>query len=588
MRRSRFPSWPVVLGAVCLVGAYAPTPLAGQGRGGTPQSRALLEAATLESNGDLDGAEAALRRVLEMEPASTGALFALERVLRAKGEVHELRPVVDAFLAGSPDVEVRALKLELLAETDSAQAMVAEAEAWIESDPSEAVYSAVAGVYQQTLGLEQALDVLRRGRVRLGGNALALQTGDVLATSGDLDAAATEWAGSVQEDGSGMEAVRARLERLEAGRRDAAQRVVEILGESALPERRRATLRLALEMGLEEEALELAERHADALGGRARTTFLNEIGVLARQSDMAAVAAWAYGELGDEAGSPEERRQFQQRIVDISLQVGDTAAALDAQRRIVASFDGRSDEWRSALAETIKLEATAEPARMAESWESFRTDFPNAPELDGVAAAISASLQRQGDLEGAARVLEGIEGPRSGIERGYLMLGAGDVEGGRAMLLRSVSGLPPAEATPVIQFASLLGRLSEPARQALVDAGVTAHRGGAADGADALVEAAADLGDADAAPLLGEAARLAERAGSPEAAAAIRRSLVDEYPDAPEVAEATLALARHAARSGGDDEEAIRLLEDLITERPNAAVVPEARLELERLRNRGS
>jgi tetratricopeptide (TPR) repeat protein len=151
-----------------------------------------------------------------------------------------------------------------------------------------------------------------------------------------------------------------------------------------------------------------------------------------------------------------------------------------------------------------------------------------------------------------------------------------------------VSGLAPAEATPVIQLASLLGRLSEPARRALAEAGVMAHRGEAAAASDALAEAAADLGGADAAPLLGEAARLAERAGSPDEAAAIRRTLVQEHPEAPEVAEATLALARHAARSGRDDEEAIRLLEDLITERPNAAVVPEARLELERLRNRGS
>ncbi|HUG37729.1 MAG TPA: hypothetical protein VML54_12300, partial [Candidatus Limnocylindrales bacterium] len=93
---------------------------------------------------------------------------------------------------------------------------------------------------------------------------------------------------------------------------------------------------------------------------------------------------------------------------------------------------------------------------------------------------------------------------------------------------------------------------------------------------------------ADAAPLLAEAARLAERGGEHTLAAEIRRRLVVEHAQAPEVAEATLALARHASRTGTGEEEAIRLLEELITSRPTAAVVPEARLELQRLRNRGS
>jgi tetratricopeptide (TPR) repeat protein len=569
-----------------LLGAVAP--LTAQGRVGDPQSRALMEAATLESRGDLEGAETALLRALEIEPTSTGALFALERVLRAKNEVHELRPLVDAFLARVPDVEVRALRLQLLGEADSTRAMVAEAEAWLESDARAVVYSAVGGVYERILGPERALEVLRQGQARLGGNALALQTGDVQAAAGDMDGAADSWARSVAEDGSGMEAIRGRLQALGARRTDAARRLVGSLGDSALPERRRATLRLALEMGLQEEALELAERHAEGIGGRARVTFLNEIGILARESRMAAVAAWAYQALGETAASPEERRQFDQRIADISLEAGDTVSALDAQRRVVASFPGRSDEWRASLAETIKLEATAEPERVEESWAGFRADFPDAPELDAVAAQIAARLHARGDVEAATRALDGIEGPRSALERGYLLLGAGDIAGGRAMLLRGVGGLAPAEATPVIQFASLLGRLSDAGKAALATAGVTAHRGRPAEGASGLAEAAAGLGASDAAPLLAEAARLAESGGADGDATTYRRSLLDQHPEAPEVAEATLALARSARSAGIDPEEAIRMLEDLITRSPNAAVVPEARLELQRLRSRGS
>ena len=560
-----------------------------QSRVGDPQGRALMEAATLESRGDLEGAEAALRHALELEPTAAGVLFALERVLRAKGETHELRPLVTAFLAHTSDVEVRALALRLMAEADSTQAMVTEAERWISSEPSEVVFSSVASVYQQALGPERALEVLRRGRTRLGGDVLALQTGDVLVAAGDVEGAADEWARAVASDGSGMEAVRSRIDRLRGEERtSSARRFVEVLGDSAIPERRRATLLFALDLGLEEEALELAERHGGALGGRARMTFLNEVGILARESGLAAVASWAYAELAEESASPEQRRQFDQRIVEIALEAGDTVRALDAQRRVVASYPDRSDEWRAALAETIKIEATAEPARTTESWASFRTEFPNAPETDAVAAAIAVSMQARGDVEGASAVLDGVEGPRSSVERAYLALGAGDLESGRALLLRAVGGLPPREATPLIQFASLLGRLSEPGKRVLASAGVTAHRGRPAEAAESLAEAAGTLAATDGAPLLAEAARLAERDGAVNAAADVRRRLVDEHPDAPEVAEATLALARHEAGAGGDRDEAIRLLEDLITRRPNAAVVPEARLELQRLRNRGS
>jgi tetratricopeptide (TPR) repeat protein len=582
------PTLPLMI-VLAWASAATAVPLAAQGRGGDPQSRALLEAATLESRGDLEGAEAALRRLLELEPTATGAVFALERVLRAKGEAHELRPVVDAFLSRVGDVEVRALKLTLLAEADSIQTMVAEAESWLESDPREPVFSAVAGVYERVLGPERALDVLRRGRARLGRvDALALQSGDVLAASGDLERAADEWALAVADDGSGMDALRSRLGALGADRAEVARRLVRTLGRSGRPERRRATLRLALESGLEEEALELARRHAGSLDGRARTTFLNEIGGLARESRMGTLAAWAYATLGEGAGGPEERRQFDQRIVDVALEAGDTVSALEAQRRVVASFTSRSDEWRRAQARSIELEATVDPERVEESWVSFRSDVPGAPELDAVAAVVAMRLQAAEDVEGAARVLEGIEGPRSTQERAYLLLATGDLTGGRAMLLRAVGGLAPAEATPVIQFASLLGRLSEAGKRALAAAGVAAHRGRPVEAAEQLAQAAAAGATADAAPLLAEAARLAERGGQDARAADIRRRLLAEHPEAPEVAEATLALARHASRSGTGEEEAIRMLEELITSRPTAAVVPEARIELQRLRSRGS
>ena len=151
-------------------------------------------------------------------------------------------------------------------------------------------------------------------------------------------------------------------------------------------------------------------------------------------------------------------------------------------------------------------------------------------------------------------------------------------------LLIAVSGLAPATATEVIQFVGLLQRLSPESAGVLAEAGVLAHRGNGGGAARALAEQVAVLPEEDRSALLAEAARMAERGGEATQAAGLRQRLLDEFPAAPEVGEASLALAQYAAQTSGGREGAIRLLESLISERPNAAVVPAARRELERLR----
>jgi hypothetical protein len=154
-------------------------------------------------------------------------------------------------------------------------------------------------------------------------------------------------------------------------------------------------------------------------------------------------------------------------------------------------------------------------------------------------------------------------------------------------LLLALTGLDPSEATPVIEFAGLLGRVSPAGAEALARAGVRAHRGEAGEAARTLAQEAAALEEEERAPILAQAARMASDGGAPRVAAEIRRTIVEDHHDAPEMAEASLALARFHARTPDGVEEAIRLLEDLITSRPNAAVVPDARVELQKLRGRG-
>ncbi len=549
------------------------------------ESRLLREAAALESAGNFDGAEVVLRRLLDASPSSSGGLFALERVLRAKGDTGSILPAVDAFLAHDPSSSgVRYLKLRVLVELDSLEALEEEAERWYRHEPgSEAPYREVSRVYERAFGPERALEVLRTGRERVDDeDALALEIGDLLVLIGDVGGALEEWARAVGDDGGQASTVARRVAGLPVDPREAARRLVAILGRADEPGRRRAGASIALEMELDDEALPLVRRIASDLGRRERVVFLSEVARRAREKDLASVAAWAYAELGDEAQSPGERRQFDQRIVEVALAAGDTAEALEAQRRVVSSFSPGSADRRRATARVIRLEgASAAPSRLRELLDEFRGAFPAAPELDGLGATVAAALLARGDPVGAAQVLEGIQGPRSSLQRGYLLLDSGELERGRAALLLAVSGLDPSVATEVIQFAGLLGRLSAEGAEVLSKAGVLAHGGRVAQGSALIAESVAELPAADRAPLLAEAARMASRSALAEQAASLNRRILGEHPDAPEAAEAALSLARYRAAQPDGLEEAISILEELVIQRPNAAVAPDARRELE-------
>jgi tetratricopeptide (TPR) repeat protein len=503
----------------------------------------------------------------------------------------ELLPAVDRFLERDPESSgVRYLKLRVLMELDSLDALRAEAEQWLEFDATNEVpYREVARVFERAFGVGEAMELLREGRIATGrDDALALEIGDLLAAMGDTDGAVDEWALAVGEDAAQATTITRRVQGLTSGVAEAGRRLVNTLAESDGLPRRRAAARVALDLGLGDEAMRFAQDVAGDLDGRARTSFLSDVARRARDQDLVAVASWAYDELGDDAGSPAERRQFDQRIIDIALAAGDTSTALEAQRRVAASFSPESVDRRRATAQVIRLEGTrSDPERLRGLLSDFREDFPNAPELDDLAATVASALQARGDPSGAAVVLEGIEGPKSSLEKAYLLLGEGEVEQARRTLLLALTGLPPSEATEVIQFAGLLGRVSSEGAELLAAAGVEAHRGDGPGAARALADGASALEEGDRVPVLAEAARIASRGGADALAAEIRGRIVAEYPDAPEVGEASLALARYHARTPRGVAQAIRLLEELITSRPNAAVVPDARVELEKLRGRG-
>jgi hypothetical protein len=432
------------------------------------------------------------------------------------------------------------------------------------------------------------LKVLRRGREAAGGDALALEIGDLLVTTGDYAGGVDEWVRAIGDDGAQSTAITRRVQGLTRGREEAGRRLVQALARSDELPRRRAGARVAIDLALGPEALDLSKRVASDLNGRAREVFLNDVARRAREKNLNRTASWALSELGGNASSPAQRRQFNQRILDVALAAADTAGALEAQRRIADSFSDGSVDRRRATAQVIRLEgAGADPERLGELLKNFRDEFPDAPELDDLAATVAAGLLARGDVVGAAAVLEGIEGPRSGIERAYLLFDAGEVEEGRQALLFALPGLEPSDATEVIQLVGLMGRLSPEGAELIAVAGVRAHRGQSFEAARSLTEGVASLGEDDHPPMLAQAARIAQRGALLSEAALIRERILTEFPDSPEAGEAALALARYRATTGDGVAAAIMLLEELITSRPNAAVVPDARLELERLRGRG-
>jgi len=576
---------------VAIVTLAVGSPAAAQAGPRNSEAQLLRDAAARESRGDFDGAEQVLRGLLETDPGSSGGLFALERVLRAKGSIVTILPAVDAFLAEDPRSSgVRSLKLRVLLEADSVDAVRREADVWLAEDPTSAVpFREVSRVYERAFGSAEALTLLREGRVRLGdAQALALEIGDLLAAGGDVEGAADEWAAAVGDDAAQAATITRRVQGLTSGVADAGARLVARLADSPMLPRRRAGARIALDLGLEDAAVPIVRDVAGELDGRARASFLAEVARRARDGGLVEIASWAYDELGESASTPAERRQFDLRIVDVSLTAGDTAAAIEAQRRVAESFSPGSVDRRRATAQVIRLEGTrSEPDVLRTLLVAFRRDFPNAPELDDLAATVASALQARGDPESAAVVLEGINGPRSLLERAYLALAAGEIEEGRSALMRALTGLPPTDATAVIQFAGLLGRVSPEGAELLAAAGVVAHRGHASEAATLLAEGAQGLEEEERPPVLAESARMASDGGEMELAADIHERIIAEYPDAPEVGESSLALARYHALSPEGAEEAIRLLENLITQRPNAAVVPDARVELGRLKGRG-
>ena len=548
----------------------------------------IREAGALQARGRLDDAEAMLEGFLASEPGSAAALFALDRVLRAQDRWLDVLSALDRLLAVQPDAPgVRHLKLRVLADADSTEALARETEAWIRLAPTDTDrYREAASFWERAFGIESALELLRRGRERSGDEAaLAAEMGDLLLRAGQPGSSAAEWALAVDGSTEGADVVLSKLREASAGvQAEFVDSIVAVLSAGSGAQRMVA-VRLVLLSGHSAEALALARKSAPELETSSRRTFLEELTRRADDVRAPQVSLWALTELRGSASGGTEARVLDQRIADLALAAGDTAAALSASERLARGLPQGSAARRRLLADRIRIEApTAVPADLIARLTEFRSEFPGAPELDGLAATAAVTLQRRGESAAAEEVLAGVGGPRSALERAYLLLERGDLGGARDAFMLAVSGLTAISATETIQLASLLGRLSSAGARVVADAAVMAHHGDEPAAARALERAVAGLPASDRPAVLAQAARLADLSGASRDAARIRGLLVEGHPDAVESGEAALALARWHARTREGVPTAVRILEELILRDPGSAVVPAARRELERLR----
>jgi tetratricopeptide (TPR) repeat protein len=585
--------------AALLAGGALAVPAGAQSRAGSAFERALTrereqallrDAAAQEARGDHARAEQTLRSILEQSPTSTGALVALERVLRAQRRTRDVLPFIDRVLAVDPRAsQAWSTKLRLLVEVDSLATLEQEAQAWMRADPESAdPYRELARMYERAYGAGRAIELLRAGRTRLGDSAaFAAELGDLLQRTQQPEAAAQEWAGALGEDGQNLVVVMRRLTQLDPDSSRVPGLLIRALDtEPTSTGRRRAAVRIALELEMVGEALELARRVAPALAAAERRVFLQEMARRGEDVPAPGLALWAYEGLREGTRDAGELTEIEGRIAAAALAAGDSVRALGALNRQADRLPAGSSQRRQVVVDAIRLEAgRGEAGALTSRLAAFRREFPDAPELDELASVVALGLQSRGLSEAASAVLEDVLGPRSSLERAYLQLERGDTEAGVAALQESLGALPPATATDVIQLVSLLDRVGPAAARVVAHAAVLEHRGAQRQALEHLTAELEAVPSPDQPALLSHAARLADLTGSADLGMQLRQRLVDQHPDAAEMPDAVLMLSRARARAG-QVPEAIALLEKLILDRPTSPVVPAARRELDRLKGR--
>lgn len=551
----------------------------------------LRDAVARETAGDLRGAEGILRTILGRNPQSLSALLSLERVLKVQNRLGDVVPVVEQLLKTDPESAIGHQTLvRAYASMNQVEELRKASETWIRATPKlETPYREIARVWEQRSDFARAVQYLELGRSRIGrADALALELGDVYAGMEEYGRAVREWDRAIGPEARGFLLVQRRLSALRDGGAEILPRLIDTLLRSPTSApRRRAAAQLAIDAGLGARAEEIARGAANELKDVERQSFLVEIARRADGAQLPRLAFWAYGELLRHGPDGEQRLALRGRMAELALAMGDTARAAETYRALEGAYAPGSPERRQAAA--LRIQLTAREGKLAEAeqeLQSFRRDYPDAPELDAIATVIANTWFERGDLDLAEQTLQAITGPRSELLRSRIALRRGDVAGAKAALLAAAPALRGAEATDAIKLASALGRVSREGGETMGQAIARTSAGAPGEAVALLINGAKNLPGSEPAVILEMAASIAERNQLDTEAEKARRTIIGSFPAAPEAPGALLALARSLSHRTETTNEARDFLERLILDHPRSALVPQARQELDRLQGR--
>jgi tetratricopeptide (TPR) repeat protein len=549
-----------------------------------------MEAAK-EAAGDIPAAQNILKTILVANPGSLSAIITLERLLRTQTQLAELIPYIERLLASDPTSPIG---YQMLVRTYSNLNMLPEleqaSEAWIKATPKlETPYREIARVWEQRRDYAHALQVLERGRSRIGRpEALALELGDAYVGLGDPAKAVAEWGRAIGPDARGFMLVQRRVAALPDGGARVLPPLINTLTHppTSMP-RQKAAVTLAIEAGLAPQAETIAKSIAAMLKGLERQNFLVEVARRADNVRISSLAYWAYGEVLAMGAPADQMLAIRSRLAELALTAGDTVRARESYSALEKAYAAGTPEHRQAVA--LRIELTARDGKLDDamrSYEDFRKEAPDAPETDRAAAALAGAMLDRGDPADAEKLLTGVSGPRASLVRGRIALRQGDLPKALSALMAAAPSLQGDEATETIALITLVGRLS-PAGGDVLGRALAKAWAGDRKAAVLLIENGSTTLPADEhSAILDYAAGLADRADLAPDAERIRRTIVTDYAQTLEAASALLALGRAISGRPEAQDEARQLFERLILDYPRSALVPQARHELDLLHSR--
>lgn len=553
------------------------------------ERRVLEEASRLDRAGQPEEAMQSLEAWLDREPGSVSALLLLSQIAeRADDPGRALARAEEAVrLDRSGLVAVRQIWIRTLSSAGLSDSARRVARSWTEESPDQAQSWMELSALEATAGdPAAAAAVLREGREKTGSGRLFVQELAALeAELGQYDEAAREWRTMLSWGEPGVDAVSRGIVALSSERGQALDALRDAMREeSASVLERRGAVEVALSLGEYVWAREMVEGLIRELPEAAAEDVLRDyVGESADAGDPSG-ASWAAQALAEKSRTRSDEQYWLGVSAAYAADAGASERARAAFERLRSAAEPGSDLHELSLRRLHEMKIDTSPAEAEELLREYRSLYPDAG-LDLVVMSVRTAdaWMDRGDLEAASTVLDSIT-PADPLERalqaaarGRLEILAGRPERARGAFELAATGVTaPSEVRVEALRGLALLDLTEPegvrsAARLLSECRLSGDFQGLVAAAGQWASAGVSGGDRLAAFAAGEA----EASGEESAAAAIRREIVNGWPESSAAPRAMLELARLA--SSRDPGEARMWLERLIVDYPESVLAPVAR-----------